>query len=136
MGVPRFWRNQQSRYNLVGVKCTNCGKIYFPPRSLCPSCRRLGKLEKFKLRGEGEVVTYTVIHSATDGFADQVPYTMAIVRMEEGPQLTAQIVDCDPSEVRIGMKVRSLFRRICEDGAAGLIHYGYKFRPLEGDDAL
>lgn len=136
MGVPRFWRNQQSRYNLVGVKCTSCGNIYFPPRSLCPGCRRLGKLEKFKLRGRGEVVTYTVIHTATEGFGDQAPYVMAIIRMEEGPQLTAQIADCDPTEVRIGMKVEAIFRKIHEDGAAGLIHYGYKFKRLEGGDAL
>ncbi len=129
MSIPRFWRNIQSRYNLIGTKCSNCNEIYFPPRNLCPKCRRMSKIEKFKLQGRGEVVTYTVIHSASEGFDDQTPYIMAIVKLDEGPRLTTQIVDCGLDEIKIGMRVESVFRKIQEDGEAGLIHYGFKFKP-------
>jgi hypothetical protein len=132
MSIPRFWRNIKSRYNLIATKCLSCGGTYFPPRNLCPRCRRKSKLKKVKLKGVGEVLTYTVIHSAPEGFENRVPYIMAIVKLEDGPCLTTQLVDCEPSEVKIGMKVKSVFRRIQEDGEAGLIHYGFKFKPLSG----
>lgn len=85
-------------------------------------------MEKIKLSGKGEVVTYTIIHVAPDDFEEQVPYPIAIIQLEEGPKLTAQIVDCNPQDVHIGMKVESVFRKIQEDGSIGAIYYGYKFR--------
>ncbi|NOZ77425.1 MAG: Zn-ribbon domain-containing OB-fold protein [Euryarchaeota archaeon] len=126
-GIPRFWRNIHSRYNLVGTRCGTCETLYFPPRVFCPKCRRMSKLEPVKLRGEGEVVTYTVIHTGPEGFDKQTPYIMAIVELDDGPRLTAQIVDCRPEDVEIGV-----FRKIQEDGQAGLIHYGFKFVPVKG----
>ena len=48
--------------------------------------------------------------------------------MNEGPQVTGQIVDCDLNEVKIGMRVETTFRRIQEDGYTGAIYYGYKFK--------
>jgi hypothetical protein len=129
--IPRFWRNLRSRYNLTGTKCLNCGEIYFPPRNFCPKCRRMSRLEEASLNGRGEVLTYTIIHAAPGGFEVQAPYIMAIVQLEEGPRLTTQIVDCEPDEIKIGMKVERVFRKIQEDGEAGLIYYGYKFKPVE-----
>ncbi len=131
MSTPRFWRNLQSRYNLMGTKCVTCDGIYFPPRSFCPNCRRQSKLEKVKLAGRGEVMTYTVIHTASQGFEKQVPYIMAVIKSEEGPSFTSQIVNCRPEDMRIGMKVEKVFRKIQEDGDAGLIHYGFKFQPTK-----
>ena len=57
---------------------------------------------------------------------------MAIIKLKEGLHLTGQIVDCEPEEVDMGMKVKAVLRRISEDGAAGTIHYGYKFTPVWG----
>ncbi len=128
MNIPRFWRSIQSRYNLIATKCTKCNEIYFPPRGFCTICRRQGTLEEIKLSGRGEVMTYTVIHSAPEGFEKQVPYIMAIVKLEEGPMVTTQLVDCDPGEVEISMPVVSVFRKIKDTGDGGLIHYGYKFK--------
>ncbi len=83
-----------------------------------------------KLEPKGEVVTYTVIHSAPEGFEKQTPYIMAIVRLKEGPSLTTQIADCDIDEMKIGMPVEMVFRKIRESGKGGPIYYGFKFRPL------
>jgi hypothetical protein len=59
----------------------------------------------------------------------QIPYIVAIIQLEEGPRVTGQLVDCDPSQIKIGMKVQSCFRKIREEGKSGVIHYGYKFMP-------
>jgi uncharacterized protein len=135
MSIARFWRETPRRYNLGGSKCTMCGTVYFPPRSVCPTCAHhresIGKMVPFQLSGDGEVDSYTVVHEAAEGFEMQVPYILALVRTVEGPTLTGQIVDLAPEEVRIGLKVRATFRKLREEGKAGVIHYGYKFAPAE-----
>ncbi len=132
MSIPRFWRNTQSRYNLVGTRCGKCNEAYFPPKRICPKCRRQSQLAKTKFAGTGEIVSYTVIHAAPEGFEKETPYVMAIVKLDEGPMLTTQIVDCDGLDVTIGMRVKSVFRKIREGGKEGLIYYGYKFKPSSG----
>jgi uncharacterized OB-fold protein len=135
MTIARFWRETPRRYNLGGSRCSVCTTVYFPPRTVCPTCtahrQSLGKMEPFQLSGEGEVVTYTIVHEAAEGFEMQVPYALAIVQSVEGPLLTGQIVNVIPEEVRIGLKVHATFRKLREEGAAGVIHYGYKFAPKE-----
>jgi len=131
--VPRFWREIPQRYNLIGNKCNECEKVFFPPRESCPECRRksMGKLKDFKLSGEGKVLTYTIIYEASEKFEGQAPYPLAIIQLKEGPKITAQIVDCDIEDVKIGMKLKSTFRKIQDDGYVGAIYYGYKFKPAE-----
>ena len=128
MSVPRFWRNIKHRYNLLGTHCRNCDQYYFPPRILCPTCRRSGTVKEYRFKGTGEVVTYTVVRSTTDNFDWQVPYVLAVVKLDEGTHLTSQIV-CEPDEVHLGMRVKSAFRKIGEEGAKGMIYYGTKFVP-------
>ena len=52
-----------------------------------------------------------------------------MVRTTDGVMISAQLVDVDPAEVRIGMPVRAVLRKISTDGPDGVIHYGYKFVP-------
>ncbi len=133
MSVARFWRETPRRYNLGGSKCTNCNTVYFPPRSVCPTCpshrQSLEKMVPFQLSGDGTVYSYTIVHDAAEGFEMQVPYVVALVKTVEGPMLTGQVVDVNPPEVKIGLRVRATFRKLREEGAAGVIHYGYKFAP-------
>jgi hypothetical protein len=135
MSIARFWRETPRRYNLGGSQCTNCKTVYFPPRSVCPTCtshrESLGRLVPFQLCGEGEVFTFSVIHEPSEGFEMQVPYVLAIVKTPEGPMLTGQVVDIDPAAVQVGLKVRATFRKLREEGEAGVIHYGYKFTPMD-----
>jgi len=130
MGVPRFWREIPNRYNLIGMKCGYCNKVFFPPRFICPSCRRKGKLDPHKLKGRGKIISFAVTHAAPNGFEDQVPYAIAIIELEEGPRLTAQVTDCDPDQVKIGDEVEMVFRRIGQEGNDGPIYYGYKGRKI------
>ena len=129
MAVPRYWREIPARYNLIGKRCKICGNIYFPPRSICPVCRRksVGQMEDYKLKGTGVVESYTVIHVPPPHFEGEEPYIMALIKLDEGPYVTGQIVECDEKDVHIGMRVRATFRKIMEDGEKGAIYYGYKF---------
>lgn len=129
MVPPRFWRESSQRYNLIGTKCLNCNKVFFPPRNICPECRRgsIEKREEIQLSGNGKILTFTIVHTPLKAFNLQVPYVMAIIELEEGPRVTAQIVNCEIDEVKIGADVKSVFRKIREDGKSGIIHYGYKF---------
>lgn len=128
-GVARFWREIPQRYNFMANECSSCNRIFFPPRESCPVCRRksMGKMKERKLSGRGEVISYTIIHVGPEDFEEQVPYPIAIIQLEEGPRITGQIVDCEPDDVKIGMKVESTFRKIQQDGNTGAIYYGYKF---------
>ncbi|MBN2251253.1 MAG: Zn-ribbon domain-containing OB-fold protein [Candidatus Altiarchaeota archaeon] len=127
-GLASYWRLIPQRYNLVGTECAQCGDRFFPPRKLCPNCRRAGSLKKYKFKGTGEIYSYTVIHAAPEGFEVQKPYVIAIIKLDEGPLVTAQIVDCKPDDVDIGKKVESIFRKIFAGGKEGTIRYGYKFK--------
>lgn len=88
-------------------------------------------MENVKLSGKGKIVTYTIIHVAPEQFEGQAPYPIAVIQLDEGPRITAQIVDCDVDDIKIGMKVKSTFRKIQEDGYIGAIYYGYKFKPVK-----
>jgi len=131
MAVPRFWREVSSRYNLIGTKCGSCGTVDFPPRVVCPKCgrRSVGRMQKLKLAGKGTVVSFTIIHDAPEAFELMKPYVLAIVELDEGARVTSQIIDVENEQVKIGMRVESAFRKLGSEGEAGVIHYGYKFRP-------
>ena len=128
----RFWREFGSRYRMLASRCPSCGLVYFPPREVCRRCRRasLGRMERVPMPRAGKVVSYTVVHQGQKGFEEQVPYVLAIVEFEGGITVMGQVVDCDACEVAIGMEVKPVFRRIREEGEAGVIHYGYKFAPM------
>jgi len=124
----RGWRHIPQRYNLIGSKCLECGKVFFPKRIICPECRRKGQLEDIKLRGEGKIYTYSIINTPTDEFKTIAPYVVAIVELDDGAKITTQIVDCNPEDVKIGDEVEMVFRKIREEGDDGVISYGFKFR--------
>ncbi len=124
----RNWREIPQRYRLEAAKCAGCGFVCFPPRVICPRCGSR-EFEKTKLAGSGKLLTYTIIRVAPQPFEDQAPYAVGIAELDDGVKLTAQVVDCDFSKLAVGMRVKVEFRRIYEEGAAGVIYYGYKFIP-------
>jgi uncharacterized OB-fold protein len=87
-------------------------------------------MEEHRFKGTGTVVTFTTIYAATEDFERQTPYNLAIIQLDEGPRLTGQIV-CQPIDVKIGMRVRPVFRILGKEGDRGIIYYGTKFVPVE-----
>ncbi len=128
MSVPRYWRNEIPRYRLQGEQCSECGAKYFPARPIC-ICGSTS-FKPHKLAERGEVVTWTTILNPPIGYERFVPYVVALIELEDGYKLLSQVVDVAPEEVTAGMKVEAVFRKVKEDGKDGIIHYGYKFRPI------
>ncbi len=132
MEIPRHWRLKQQRYALVGEVCPHCEARIFPPRDVCPNCGGEAKTQ-FNFSGRGQVYSYTVMHDAPAGYELTTPYTVALVKLEEGPVITAQLTDLGDQPVEIGMPVEMVTRRIRSDGdERGMLVYGYKFRPVMG----
>ena len=128
MEISRHWRLQQQRYALVGEVCPHCDEKIFPPRDVCPHCAGEAKTP-YAFSGKGEVYSYTTVYDAPEGYEENTPYTVAIVKLEEGPLVTAQLTDVDNGKVSIGTPVEMVTRKLREDGARGMLVYGYKFRP-------
>ena len=131
MQIARSWRQQPTNLRLIGSECPACGARDFPERIRCARCGASG-LRNHRYGGRGTVVTFSLVYEAPRGFADQVPFLAALVRLEEGPVLAAMLTDVDPEEVRCGMPVAMVTRRISADGDSGPITYGYKFAPAAG----
>jgi uncharacterized OB-fold protein len=74
------------------------------------------------------------MNDAPTGFEESAPYTVALVKLVEGPLITAQLTDLGDRQVEIGMPVEMVTRKIRSDGdERGMLVYGYKFRPVLGD---
>ncbi len=136
--TSRHWRLQRQRYQLLGEVCNSseCGgtKI-FPPRDICPDCGQETK-EIFKFSGKGEVYSFTTVYAAPAGHKESAPYPVALIRLEEGPMLTAQLTDFGHEEPYIGMQVEMVTRKLKAEGERGQLVYGYKFRPALNSPSL
>lgn len=82
------------------------------------------------LSGHGEIYSFSTMYNVPKGFEEQKPYTVALVKLDDGPMVTAQLTDINNDEVKIGLRVEMVTRKIREDGEEGQIIYGYKFRPM------
>ena len=131
MPSPRYHREIPARYRLEAGRCVECGRVAYPPRKVCPSCRGTS-FEGLRLTPSGKVVTSTVIHVPPDDFLNEAPYAMAIVETPEGARFMTQVVDCDPSSVMPGTEVSLEFRLIRKEGQSGILCYGHKGVPKEG----
>ena len=130
MEVPRHWRLKKQRYSLVGEICPHCDAKLFPLRDICPECGQEAK-HLYNFSDKGEVYSYTTVYDAPAGYEEYAPYTVALVRLEEGPLVTAQLTDIGEASVEVGTSVEMVTRKLRQDGAErGMLVYGYKFRPV------
>jgi uncharacterized protein len=129
MEVARYWRTTGERYRLTGERCESCGAASFPPKGACPHCGSENKQPE-AFSGRGELFSFSVIHNPPAGFEKQSPYLVALVRLAEGPMVTAQLTDVDEADVYTGMPLEMVTRVLREDGERGMLVYGYKFRPV------
>ncbi len=130
MEVARHWRLKKQRYGLVGEVCPHCEHKIFPPRDICPDCGKEAR-DLYSFSGRGEVYSLTTVYDAPAGYEESAPYTVALIRLEEGPMVTAQLTDLDGRDVAVGTPVEMVTRKLRSDGdERGMLVYGYKFRPV------
>ena len=95
--------------------CGDCGKHHFYPRAICPYCHS-DNLNFDTVSGRGEVHTFTIARRpAGPAFADDVPYVVALIELEEGPRMMSRIQTDDPEKVHIGAKVEVTFVKASDE---------------------
>ncbi|MBI9091624.1 MAG: Zn-ribbon domain-containing OB-fold protein [Desulfobacterium sp.] len=120
-----FW-DAANKEKLVFQHCKGCDKNIFYPRIACPECFS-DDLEWIEASGKGRVYTYTVVESnAPSAFVGDMPYVIAIVKLEEGVQFLSNIVGCDPHSVVCEMPVEVVFERLNDAFTLP------KFTPMQG----
>ena len=129
MPSARSWREYPRRYRYEAGVCTNCGKWHFPARLVCDKCGGR-EFETQVMQRTGTILTHTIIRVPPSPHADQAPYAMAIIEMDDGPRVTTQVVDYEEGELAIGQRVKLEFRKISAEGHHGIIDYGYKAVPI------
>jgi len=111
------------KHELHIQKCVACDHYQFYPRLYCTACMS-DRVEWVKASGRAKVLSFTIVYRpVTQAFAGDVPYVVALVTLDEGPQMMTNIIGCPPEQVKIGMPVRVTFEDWTEEISVP------KFRP-------
>ena len=103
-----FWAAAR-RHELRLQKCDACGRLWWPPGPVCPECLD-DRITWTPVSGRGTVSIFVVFHKAWfPEFTSDLPYAVVQVELEEGPRLTANLVDVRPGEIRVGLPVTVVF---------------------------
>jgi len=109
VGETRPYWESCRRGQLMLQRCDRCGEHQFYPRGICANCWSKD-IKWVKARGKGTVWTFTVTYqNRTPGFAEECPYVLALVELEEGVRMFTNIIECNPRDVKIGMPVEVTF---------------------------
>lgn len=130
MDLAKHWRQRAARYRMEGQRHSATGEVRFPPEPAIGV--EAQSWEPYELSGTGTIYSFSVVRQPPAGYEEQAPYVLALVKLAEGPLITAQLTDCDVEQVAIDLPVEMVTRRLRDLGPDGLIIYGYKFRPLIG----
>ncbi len=103
-------------HKLMGARCQDCGGLYLPPRPLCPKCHG-ENLTWEQLSGTGTLAAFTTVHIGPTamleaGYGRDNPYCAGIVRLADGPSISAQILGVDstqPEGITIGIPLKAGF---------------------------
>jgi uncharacterized OB-fold protein len=99
-----FWERCNDG-ELVVQECTDCGERRLYPNDACPACWSDASTDVV-CEGTGTVATYTVSHRPNgEAFADDVPYVLALIELDEGVTVMSNLLDVDPEAVSVGMDV-------------------------------
>jgi uncharacterized OB-fold protein len=100
--------------HLKVLRCRSCGLLHIPPKILCNLCGE-EQLYEHPVDGRGSIFSFTTVHVCSDRFKDQLPYDLAIVKLDEGIKVTARLIKTTDAPVKIGALVN--FEREDEYGA-------------------
>jgi uncharacterized OB-fold protein len=100
------------RHELVVQRCRGCRAHRFPARDRCSACLSR-EADWTRVSGRGTVFSYAVMHQVYHpGFADEVPYAIVVVELEEGVRVLSNVIGCPVPEIRIGMPVEVVFDEV------------------------
>jgi len=121
-----LWKKEERQnIRLHGTKCPECGTVQFPITRVCTACRNSDGLIELALGRTGRVFTFTKDYLYD---APVMPTVMSVIELDGGGRFLCQMTDVDEREVRIGMPVELVLRRLREGGENH--HYYWKCRPI------
>jgi uncharacterized OB-fold protein len=120
-----FWAAAKEE-RLAAPLCGDCGHVFFPPGACCPKCLSQN-LTWRTLCGRGSIESWVVFHQLYyKGFAEDMPYNVAVVKLDEGISMMSNIVGVPNRELKSGTKVEVVFEKATDEVTIP------KFRPVEG----
>jgi len=120
-----YWQAARE-HRLALPKCEDCEKFWFPPSRACPHCLSMN-VSFQTVSGRGKVFSFATFHRVyRPAFAQDVPYVVALVELEEGPRVLTNILGISHEDVRCEMPVEVVFDDYDDEISIP------KFRPLAG----
>jgi uncharacterized OB-fold protein len=87
---------------LMGLKCQDCGTVLVPPKLVCRECAS-SNMEVVELKGTGKIQTFTTCNVAPEGRENEIPYTILLVELDEGPWVMGNLTGTDPAATSMEM---------------------------------
>lgn len=107
-----FWDGLTTERLLI-QRCDGCGTLRHPPRPMCPQCQSLG-WSTIEASGRGTVISYVIPrHPPMPFFEDG--YIVALVELDEGVRLVTNLIDLEPEDAAMGMRVMVRFEHFDND---------------------
>lgn len=124
------WRERYGRYHLTGSKCQECGRAYFPRRLNCKFCfsKNLASYNACQI-GTVEAIWPQVSLVRLMGYANLPQRYVAIIQLDDGLSVEAEIIDVTADEAQKGLRVEMTLRRLKRESNGAWL-YGYKFQSL------
>jgi len=122
-----FYREAKALLRGYGQKCTDCGRIQFPPQRICMWCQVKDQFEDVRVVDrKGKLFTFSLDDRAV--FALDLPNVLVIVDLEGGGRIYNQATDRDPKKLEVGMEMEFTFRKFHE--GSGFHNYSWKLQPV------
>ena len=92
---------------LLGLKCKDCNAITVPPKMVCSRCSG-SELEIIELKGSGKIKTFTTVFVASEGREEEIPYTIVMVELDDGPWIMGNLDGVTPEQATMDIIGKSV----------------------------
>ena len=99
------------KINLIGSKCRNCGRAYFPGEVVCNACFQ-EDMEETLLSNIGKLYSFTIVRQKPMAYAGPVPYAMGLVSLPEGVTIMSLLTGCEFEKLELDMDVELVLEKI------------------------
>ena len=95
---------------LVGQRCPETGRVYFPPRGSSPT-HGVPTVEDVEVADKGTVVSYSIVRVPSDNIDVELPYVAANICLDGADiSFTGLLQEVKWDEMRLGMRVKAVWK--------------------------
>ncbi len=110
----RFFQEIRENRRFLGIRCSDCGKVYVPPRRVCGPCFK-ELTELVPLSDTGVITAFSTVNypfiDPNTGSQRPIPYTYGYIRLDGADSIFSHIInETDLSKIKVGMKVKAVFK--------------------------